>query len=135
KKYRNAVLSVIDLPSGSVRILSVHLDRRRDRRRQLEAVTRLFLSLEPPAVLMGDLNTTRSDEVLKRTLQHPEVTDVLADTEFEDDPRRIDWMLVRGLRCRNAELIDNRSSDHPVIRAELEWTSRMNISEHHVGKH
>lgn len=123
KKYRNAVLSVVDLRSGSVRILSVHLDRRRDRSRQLASVTRLFLSLESPAVLMGDLNTTRSDPQLRQTLQQADVIDVLADTKYADTPRRIDWMLVRGLRCRQAELVDNRSSDHPVIRAELEWIS------------
>ena len=127
------MLSVVDLPAGSVRILSVHLDRRRDRRRQLTAVTRLFLSLESPAVLMGDLNTTRSDEILQRTLQHPDVVDVLADTKFADDSRRIDWMLVRGLRCLDAELVDNRSSDHPVIRAELAWGLSADQAVQQVG--
>ena len=123
KKYRNAVLSVVELRSGSVRILSVHLDRLRDRARQLASVTQLFLSLESPAVLMGDLNTTRSDPQLRQVLKQADVIDVLADTKHAHTPRRIDWMLIRGLHCRQADLVDNHSSDHPVIRAVLEWDS------------
>ena len=49
--------------------------------------------------------------------------DVLADTKHAHTPRRIDWMLIRGLHCRQADLVDNHSSDHPVIRAVLEWDS------------
>ena len=135
KKYRNAVLSVVELRSVSVRILSVHLDRRRDRSRQLASVTRLFLSLESPAVLMGDLNTTRADPQLKQMLQQNDVIDVLENTEYADTPRRIDWMLVRGLRCRQAELVDNRSSDHPLIRAELEWVPAERADQHGADQH
>ena len=67
KKYRQAALTTVPLGGGTVRVLSVHLDHRVDRERQLAAVLDLFLALERPAVLLGDLNTWRDREPLGRS--------------------------------------------------------------------
>lgn len=42
KAYRNAILSFASLQTVEVRILSVHIDRERDRRSQLQTVIELF---------------------------------------------------------------------------------------------
>lgn len=122
KRFRNAVLTGVRWQGRVVRVLAVHVDSTRDRERQLELVSDLFLSLEEPAVLMGDLNSTENDPTLKRLLTTPGVIDVLTATESSDrqPDRHIDWILVRGLKPVRAEIRDDGASDHPVVRAELE---------------
>jgi endonuclease/exonuclease/phosphatase family metal-dependent hydrolase len=56
KSFRNVVLVTADLGGQAVSILCTHLERSStaDRAAQLQAVTNLFLSLGPPAILAGD---------------------------------------------------------------------------------
>lgn len=119
RKFRNAVLMQVPMGPGSVRILCVHLDRVADRERQLRQVVGLFQALEPPCVLMGDLNTRRDDPVLGPLLAQPDVQDVLDARGVESSLDRIDWMLVRGLQVVEAEIRDNGGSDHPCLSAQL----------------
>ncbi|HUQ68531.1 MAG TPA: endonuclease/exonuclease/phosphatase family protein [Planctomycetaceae bacterium] len=120
KAFRNVVLSELPWRDRTVRILSTHIDREDDREMQLELVIALFLSLEPPAVLMGDLNTTIDDPQLTRLRERTDVASVLHDALPDGPPAdTIDWMFTRGLRTVSAELTENAASDHPVLRAEL----------------
>jgi endonuclease/exonuclease/phosphatase family metal-dependent hydrolase len=119
--YRNAVLTSLRFAETQVRVLAVHVDRQGDRQRQLRAVIDLFLSLDEPAILLGDLNSTRDDPLLQHLLSSPGVSDVVGETLGSDDPAgRIDWIVARGLRGVSAECRRTEASDHPVVCAELE---------------
>jgi len=120
KSFRN--LLHVRMPVGD-RILSLvvtHVDRSDDleRAEQLRIVGDFFLSLAAPAVLMGDMNTEAIEPALARLLATPGVHDPLADVQ-PDPPRRIDWILTRGLTTLDAGLVNDGASDHPHVWAEL----------------
>lgn len=124
KKFRNAILASVPCGRSTIHILAVHLDRVQDRERQLRIVIQMFLSLEAPAVLMGDLNTRHDDPQLAELLARDDVDDALLSIGVKSAEKRIDWLLMRGLRCEAAELHDNPASDHPAITATvrpLKW--------------
>lgn len=118
---RNLLLTAFSYRGKTVRTVTTHLDRSddRDRNRQLQLVAELFLSLAEPAILMGDMNTTADEPAMKRLLATPGVGDPLADILREKTPRRIDWILTRGLEAADAGLIDLKASDHPCVWVEL----------------
>lgn len=120
KAYRNAILSTVELQGGSVRVLAVHIDRENDRLPQLQSVIDLFLGLQPPCVLMGDLNSTASDPLLKELRLRPGVQSPLHEALGETTPNQsIDWIFTRGLKTISAELVENNASDHALLKAEL----------------
>lgn len=121
-KHRNAVLLRLGEGERAISLLVTHLDHVSDRQLQLRAVTELFLSLEPPAVLIGDLNTPGDDPLLKALLSRPDVRDAVADVAGpRARKRRIDWIITRGLRVRDAGIRETAASDHPLVWAELEF--------------
>ena len=88
---------------------------------QLRAVIALFLGLQSPAILIGDLNSNPDDPQLQGLLAHPDVVDALHEAPPDARGRQhIDWILAKGFRCRSARLIANDASDHPAAEAELE---------------
>ena len=119
KGYRNVVLATIRVDDQPVRMLVTHLDRTTDRAAQLAAVSALFLAIDPPAVLMGDFNTTADDPALQRLLKR---TDVAAarDAVTKGKSAQIDWILIRGLRMIGSQRVDGPTSDHPLWWAEVE---------------
>jgi len=54
---RNIVLTHVDVGGRRVVVLVTHLDVKTDHDQQLALVADLFLSLQEPAILLGDLNT------------------------------------------------------------------------------
>ena len=40
-------------------------------------------------------------------------------TYYPEDPRQIDYILTRGLECKNIEVIKSDASDHYSVVAEL----------------
>jgi endonuclease/exonuclease/phosphatase family metal-dependent hydrolase len=120
--HRNVVLVTLECRDRPVHILIAHVTQRdsEERAHQLRAVTGLFLALEEPAVLLGDLNSPPSDPQIRQLTETPGVSDPVA--QFIDPPQndRVDWILVRGLRCRAAGVVDQDASDHPLFWAELE---------------
>ncbi len=120
KAYRNAILSIVELQEARVRVLSVHIDRERDRKAQLKTVIDVFLNLDQPCVLMGDLNTTAEDSLLVDLLNQPGVQSPLHEQLADRLPsQNIDWIFTRGLKTVSAKLIENDASDHPLVSAEL----------------
>jgi len=128
---RNAVLVELPWQGTNVRVLLTHITRsdQRDRKRQLRTVIGLFLALEEPAALVGDLNTTADDPLLSGLLEQPGVIDAVAaagtaaenaaGTAAKASRDRIDWIIVRGLRVVDAAVVDNEVSDHPLVWAEV----------------
>jgi endonuclease/exonuclease/phosphatase family metal-dependent hydrolase len=118
--FRNMLVSEVQLAGRTVHILSTHIDRRQDHDLQLQMVIDWFLALPEPAVLLGDLNTTRQDPQLRRLLQFPGVRDPLWDSQAEPSGKRFDWIVTRRLRTLAAGVADSGASDHPAYWAELE---------------
>lgn len=120
KAYRQAVLAHVPLEGRTVQIVMAHIDREQDREEQMAAVIRLFRALEPPAVLMGDLNSHPLDPQLQGLVRQPGVESVLHSRLGDAiPPDNIDWLIIRGLECTSFELGERGASDHPAIRATL----------------
>jgi endonuclease/exonuclease/phosphatase family metal-dependent hydrolase len=120
KRFRNAILATLDVGGTPVRVLATHIDTETDRDRQLAAVFELFRSLQEPAVLMGDLNSTAEYPPVAALLAEPGVVDaVAAKLGAESQAGRIDHLLVRGLTVLDAGVVETSASDHPHVWAEL----------------
>ncbi|HVX62689.1 MAG TPA: endonuclease/exonuclease/phosphatase family protein [Pirellulales bacterium] len=121
---RNALLLSTHFRGRTLRLVITHLDRSddRERNRQFQAVSALFLEQQEPAILLGDLNTTGDESLLAELLSTAGVHDPLSEILGDKTPRRIDWLLTRGLETVDAGLIDNGASDHPCVWAELKLT-------------
>jgi endonuclease/exonuclease/phosphatase family metal-dependent hydrolase len=119
-KYRNAVLSHHRVGGRTLHFVTTHIDRVKDRERQLRDVIALFLSLDEPCVLVGDFNTTADDPQLRALLDRPGVHDAVAEGLTRDVPGRIDWVITRGLKTVAAGCEEDGSSDHPIVWAEVE---------------
>lgn len=147
--WRNVVVARVPLrePDGtlsrtgrSVTLLATHIDRRDDQPAQLRFVTELFLAATPPAVLLGDLNVSRSHPILRELVEKHDVLDATADASLDvsstaaatapatapadpspgaSSPGKIDHIFVRGLRPVATGVVDLGGSDHPAVFAEL----------------
>jgi len=124
--HRNAVLAVVEHHGRAIQVLMTHIHRRdqRERDEQLQAAAEMFLSLEKPAILLGDLNCSASEPPLRQLLDTPGVEDAVGQAlrrkGAEDMPGRVDWIITRGLRAVDAGIVDHGASDHPLVWAELE---------------
>jgi endonuclease/exonuclease/phosphatase family metal-dependent hydrolase len=103
-----------------INVLSTHIERQRDRQDQLRAAVNLFLALAPPVALLGDLNSSEQDPIIKELLATPGVHDPVGTCLGTAAPSRIDWIFTRGLRGVQAQVCSNGASDHPCMVAELE---------------
>ena len=121
KAFRSATLAQFEFQQQTVQLLAVHVDSQSDREEQLRTVISLFVGLQSPAILMGDLNSTPDDPQLQELLARPDVVDALRNEPTDARGRQhIDWILARGFRCLSGKLIANEASDHPAAIAELE---------------
>jgi endonuclease/exonuclease/phosphatase family metal-dependent hydrolase len=120
KGHRNVVIAVIPMRGQKLHVLITHLTRRKTRKDQLKTVFEMFLDIDPPVVLMGDLNTFPTDPQIGSLLSTPGVVEPLNDVLGNQAPtRRVDWIYVRGLEVVDAGIIDRGASDHPCVWAEL----------------
>lgn len=120
--WRNVTLVHTKIGGERVAILGTHLDRGEDRLKQLDAVLDLFERLEPPVVLIGDLNSTSAEARLAESLSRSDVDDVLGRLAGIDSTSHIDWILLRGGNRIHAIAASHRptpASDHPVVWADL----------------
>jgi endonuclease/exonuclease/phosphatase family metal-dependent hydrolase len=120
KAFRNAVLVNVPLGDRNVKFLVTHIDREGDREAQLKLVVDCFLALDPPAVLMGDLNSLGTDPQLVALRARSDVRSALHDGMPGGPPDdTIDWLFHRGLKTVSAHVVEVTASDHPVLFAEL----------------
>jgi len=118
--FRNLIWFAVLWRGQTINVLVTHLDRQVDRELQLQQVLALFQSLSPPALLLGDLNTTRADPVLAGFLKTSGAIDLVGPpADPGNDDGRIDWILSRGLERVAAGSVVNGASDHPFVWAEV----------------
>ncbi|MBI1346913.1 hypothetical protein GC163_11565 [bacterium] len=124
KAFRNAILAYVPWKDQTLKLLAVHIDREQDRQMQLQLITQLFLALEAPAILVGDLNTPANDPLLDDLRRQPQVTSPLHDVMNDGVPAgNIDWIFAKGLTTMTADIFETEASDHPMIRAKLRRTT------------
>lgn len=132
-QHRSAISAQIRVGHDTVTVASVHLQQRDanapTRIRQIESLLPGIESRDDPAlplIMGGDLNAEPgSKEVaLLTTAGFVSAIDDVGDSTALTSPsirprRRIDWVLGRGVRFRQAAvLVDARSSDHlPLVAA------------------
>ncbi len=121
KSCRNMLLVQTRYRNRTVHILLTHLIRSDEplRRQQFEQASALFLSLDEPALLAGDLNADGSDPQIKELLRTPGVIDALGSLRRSDQNRGVDWLLLRGLQPMEAGVRDDGASDHPLVWAAV----------------
>jgi endonuclease/exonuclease/phosphatase family metal-dependent hydrolase len=119
-KYAGQILNVLIVHVEGINVDAQH---RHGDAAQLREVVELFASLEAPAILLGDLNTRPDDPLVQGLLADARNIDAIARIP-DAGPRaqgHIDWIVVRGLACIKAGLVDKGASDHPFYWADLEW--------------
>jgi endonuclease/exonuclease/phosphatase family metal-dependent hydrolase len=126
QRFRAAFLANFPYRGRTVHLLAVHIDKDMEQNthdNQLRTICDLFLSLQEPAILMGDLNEFGSHPEIARLIGTPGVHNALAGIprpRVKSDP--IDWIFTRGFRTIHAEWRVNPASDHPVACAQLEFS-------------
>jgi endonuclease/exonuclease/phosphatase family metal-dependent hydrolase len=127
RRFRTAVLTNFKYQARLVHLLAVHIDLDEERdvhNAQLRTVADLFLSLQEPAILLGDLNDVSTHPEIARLLNTPGVHNALARIPaptVKTNP--IDWIFTRGFDTVRAEWLVNPASDHPVARADLKLSN------------
>ena len=110
--------------SQPVTILVTHLDRGELRLHQLENVLEAF-KRHLPAILLGDLNSTRTDLPLKDLLESNHAQDAVRQALGDQDrDGRVDWILTRGFEILDGGMHPEGPSDHPQYWARLALSER-----------
>lgn len=115
KAYRNLTTYTISFNGEIIHIINTHLSKPTEQIAPLRRVFEVFLSLER-VVLVGDFNAHPS---------HPEMLELLKSGSNDvtsmasQDPQRVDWILVRGLKVLWARYEPEGPSDHPFYLASL----------------
>lgn len=123
---RGVLQVVLDVDGTQVLVLTTHLDFRREDGERIASADAIVSALDAwgtgPVVAMGDFNDVPGSRTHTRLAQvFTDVwTAVGAGDGFtipvEAPTRRIDWILVRGLEPKAAEVIKTEASDHlPVL--------------------
>lgn len=116
---RNTLEVTVTHQGRPIRVLITHVGRGADRAPQLAEVLSRFLALEPPSILLGDLNTPSDDPQLKELFRMPGVLDVAAGIECER-ARRIDYVITRGFRLTSTLTLPTFEVYHLLVAAEIE---------------
>ena len=114
---RNVLLMRVAFAGHPVTVLITHIDRKEDHAPEIRAVAHLFLSLQAPAILMGDFNLTQDQN---NRDADPDVAS-LANSPGVIDPigNAYDRIFARGFVANNSGFIEEHASDHPLAWAEL----------------
>jgi endonuclease/exonuclease/phosphatase family metal-dependent hydrolase len=117
---RQVLMLRLTFAGKPLNVLITHLDRHADHDDELRSVISLFLSLEPPVIFMGDLNTDRDDPQLQALRKIPGVIDSIGDLSAANNGGSYDRIFARGMRSLDAGFIDKGASDHPLAWANLQ---------------
>jgi endonuclease/exonuclease/phosphatase family metal-dependent hydrolase len=122
KGHRNMVHLDVPFGPGVLSVVMTHLSLIKPKQQhgsEFEVVTDLFLKLPPPAVLMGDLNKHADNPAMLRLLATAGVEDPVGQ-RVAHFPHRWEYILLRGVRWRDAGRVDPGASDHALIWVEVE---------------
>jgi endonuclease/exonuclease/phosphatase family metal-dependent hydrolase len=115
---RNYLLTKAIWHGKPLYVITTHTDWKSGGERQFEIVRDAFLKLPTPAILMGDLNTPRTNPLIGNLLKTPGVEEAISQI-LDPIPGRVDWIFLRGLKTVNAGMVDIKASDHPAYWAAV----------------
>jgi len=106
-----------------VSVIVAHMVRKQDHEAELKSAIALFMAMQPPVILMGDLNPTEddanADPPLRDLRNTPDVVDAVGQYIPEHRSKNLMWIFARGLESVNGGFIEKGASDHPVAWAEF----------------
>lgn len=118
--WRNVVVSRVRLGEVVVTVLATHVDRQVDQAKQLEFLTAMFASTQGPAVLMGDMNVTRSHPAIRELIEKWGAVDATGPSGGNaGSSGQLELILVKGLVPVAAGAVENGASDHPLVWADV----------------
>ncbi len=116
---RNLLIAHTTLSHCDIPILITHIDRGEIRHNQLHFIFDQFQQHDR-AILMGDLNTTADDPAMIELFGNPANIDAIKTALGPaNSPKRINWIIVRGLQVINGGITPPGVSDHPFFWVEL----------------
>jgi len=116
---REVLVLRLKFADGPLNVLITHLERHDDRENELASVASLFVSMQEPAILMGDLNSKSDSPGIQLLRNTPGVIDPIGDAINPSKGESWDRIFARGMRSVDAGFIDKGASDHPLVWAEL----------------
>jgi endonuclease/exonuclease/phosphatase family metal-dependent hydrolase len=116
---REVLVLRLQFSGRPLNVLITHLATQDDRESELASVGSLFLSLQEPAILMGDLNSKNDDPQIQLLRKTPGVIDPIGDTVIAKNGESWDRVFARGMQCDSSGFIDKGASDHPLVWAAL----------------
>ncbi len=116
---RNMSVSTLALGDKMLRVVVTHLGKHKDHAQELTEAISTFLSLESPAILMGDFNISDADPQITKLKYMAGVIDAIGTLPEKDRAGHVDWIFLRGLHCVKAGIEDNAVSDHPFYWADV----------------
>lgn len=121
---RAALVATMAGRHGPFRLITTHLSHIDDRFDQADALIEAIEALDPPIVLMGDLNDTPDAFYIAQLGAWLADADAVKDrpTFPSHKPEgRIDYLMARGGKWRDVEIgADSEASDHLWVAATLE---------------
>ncbi|HTW94894.1 MAG TPA: endonuclease/exonuclease/phosphatase family protein [Tepidisphaeraceae bacterium] len=118
---RELLLAQLRFDGKPLNVIVTHLDNANDHDAELGTVISLFESLQPPVIVLADLNTTRDDPQLAALRKTPGVADPISKI---CDSSNVDWILARGMTALGEGFIDKGASDHKLAWAQLKMDGK-----------
>ena len=115
---RNYLLTDAIWQNKAIHFVTTHTDWKIGGEKQFEIVRDVFLNLPTPAILMGDLNTPQSNDLIKNLEKIPGVEESIGKI-LDPIAGRVDWIFIRGLTTVDAGKVDLKASDHPAYWASV----------------
>jgi endonuclease/exonuclease/phosphatase family metal-dependent hydrolase len=117
---REVLVLRLQFAGKPLNVLVTHLATHGDREAELATAASLFLSMQEPAILMGDLNSANDSPQIQLLRKTPGVIDPIGDAVIAKNAESWDRIFARGMRSVGSGFIDKGASDHPLAWAELE---------------
>ena len=118
---RELLLAQLRFDGKPLNVIVTHVDNANDHDAELGTVISLFQSLQPPVIILGDLNTKPDDPQLTALRKTPGVADPIGKI---CDSTNVDWILARGMTALGEGYIDKGASDHKMAWAQLELSGK-----------
>lgn len=118
---RTAAMARVALGTSAVSVAVTHLQNHRpEAARQLPVLLEHFGGYPEPRVLLGDLNLVRAEAVPVLEAAGYEVADGGATSPAHAPRQQIDFVAVRGVTIRHAEVVPTIVSDHRPLVVDLD---------------
>ena len=122
KSFRNMTVAEVTWQNKTFHFINTHLHTRHGRDDQLKVVLQEFAKY-PCAILVGDFNCSAKTPALADALKDIEIVDAIAVANLDsEESERIDWILTKGFKVTQGEMLEKGVSDHPYFQVKLSYS-------------